>query len=167
MSPPVTGPQSFFLRDYLDPVTRPGQLFRMSLQVTCLGALIRGRNIARDDAVSSLVWLVKEVMVLVCLITNEAGLEHLKAVCARFLHCRVIISPFVLNTCLGGGLWGSARPTAETTGFLIFTCFSAPWSLFLFIFFYDTSCRGMESLLFLRDMELKKTITKQGGAAYL
>ena len=41
---------------------------------------------------------------LVCLITNEAGLEHLKAVSARFLHCRVIISPFVLNTCLGGGL---------------------------------------------------------------
>lgn len=41
---------------------------------------------------------------LVCLITNEAGLEHLKAVSARFLHCQVIISPFVLNTCLGGSL---------------------------------------------------------------
>ena len=103
-SPPVPGPQSFFLRDDLDTVTRPGQSFRMSLQATCLGVHIRGRNIPRDDAVPASVRLVKEVVVLVCLVPGEAGLEPLKAVSARFLHCQVILSPFVVNTCLGGSL---------------------------------------------------------------
>ena len=76
-SPPVPGPQSFFLRDDLDTVTRPGQSFRMSLQATCLGVHIRGRNIPRDDAVPASVRLVKEVVVLVCLVPGEAGLEPL------------------------------------------------------------------------------------------
>lgn len=101
LSPPVTGPQSFLLRDDLDTVTYPGQSFRMSLQVTCLGSLIRGRNIPRDDAVSSWVRLVKEVMVLACLTTGEAGLEHLRLCLLDFSTVKSLSLPLRLIHVLG------------------------------------------------------------------
>lgn len=124
VSPPVTGPQSFFLRDNLDLWHVLVSAFRMSLQVTCLGTLIReGRNMpSRDDAV----WLVKEVMVLVCLITNEAGLEHLKAVSQRDFSTVKSLSLLCAYYMSWGSLWGSAKAHSGDHRILDFHLFLCP-----------------------------------------